>query len=162
MILNGIPLYLFLAWCLTLTDLITNIPILPSGILDFCKQKLWPLLCSQQTIWHRLAIYMSRPLGCCATPWPNYGNRAWCNPMSHSCRHCATPWPSLCICGWCNSIAWDGAIQWVIWGNTFSDLNKKKNKNTKQWKLKRPPSRRGLNTLITIWRILQRIFVCNY
>ncbi len=32
-----------------------NIPILPSGILDFCKQKLWPLLCSQQTIWHMLA-----------------------------------------------------------------------------------------------------------
>ncbi len=25
-----------------------NIPILPSGLLDFCKQKLWPLLCSQQ------------------------------------------------------------------------------------------------------------------
>ncbi len=32
-----------------------NIPILPSGILDFCKQKLWPLLRNQQTIWHMLA-----------------------------------------------------------------------------------------------------------
>ena len=24
-----------------------NIPILPSGTLDFCNQKLWPILCSQ-------------------------------------------------------------------------------------------------------------------
>ena len=33
-----------------------NIPILPNSILDFCKQKLWPLLCNQQTIWDMLAI----------------------------------------------------------------------------------------------------------
>ena len=33
-----------------------NIPILPSGILDFCQQKLWPLLWSQQTISHMLTI----------------------------------------------------------------------------------------------------------
>ncbi len=31
-----------------------NIPILPSGILDCCKQKLWPSICSQQTIWYML------------------------------------------------------------------------------------------------------------
>ncbi len=33
-----------------------NIPILPSRILDFCKQKLWPLLCIQKTTWHMLAM----------------------------------------------------------------------------------------------------------
>ncbi len=32
----------------------TSISILPISILDFCKQRLWPLLCSQQSIWHFL------------------------------------------------------------------------------------------------------------
>ncbi len=35
-----------------------NIPILPSSILDFCKQKLWPLLCSQQTIGYNGYIHL--------------------------------------------------------------------------------------------------------
>ena len=36
-----------------------NIPILPISIMDFCKQKLWPLLCSEQTIWYMLAILLN-------------------------------------------------------------------------------------------------------
>ncbi len=28
-----------------------NIPILPSGILDFCKQKLWPLIKGMMQKW---------------------------------------------------------------------------------------------------------------
>ncbi len=39
-------------------------------------------------------------------------------------------------------------IKWVIWGNSFSDLNTENEEKTKQWKLKRPPSGRGL---ITFW-----------
>ncbi len=70
-----------------------NIPILPRAILDFCKQKLWPLWCSQPTMWYMLV-----------------------RQSGESCL-----------------------------GNTFSDLNKNmENELTKQWKLKRPPSWRGL------------------
>ena len=41
-------------WCIKFTK---NIPILPIGILDFFKQKLWPLLCSQQSIWHMTVVH---------------------------------------------------------------------------------------------------------
>ncbi len=100
------------------SNLIQNIPILPSGILDFCKQKLWPLLSSQQIIWHMLAIHMSHPFGNCATPWPSYGNRAWCNPMSHPCGYCTTPWPSCEKRAWCNLMshrAWCNPVSHA-WG----------------------------------------------
>ncbi len=155
------------------TDLMIDIPMLPSGILDFYKQKLCPLLCSQQTIWYMFATYipwvqvctfklnrtwcnaMSHPCGHCESPWhlghdyaitwPNYGNRALCNPVSHasffisffsiffflrsSLWHCAITWPNYGNRAWCNPRSHS-------WGNTFSDLNKEKeNKKTKQWKL---------------------------
>ena len=87
--------------CSVVSATCINIPILPSSILDFCKQKLWPLLCSHQTTWHVLAIY-------------------------------------VCL--------------------TCKNKNKNNKEKTKQWNLKRPPSRRGL---ITPCNGLSLIQLCN-
>ncbi len=71
-----------------------NISILPSGILDFCKQKLWPLL-QVNKLSGTMAIYISSIWNC-----------VWCNPVSHA-YDIAQHWI------WCNPKNHD-AIQWLM------------------------------------------------
>ncbi len=125
---------------------------------------------------------MSHPCGHCATPWPSYGNKAWCNPMSHLCGHCTTPWysygnrhdgnrgwcnPMSHPCGYCATLwpsngnkAWCNPVNHAC-GNSFNSLNEKENENkkTKQWKLKRSPLWEGPNNSRYLHkRYLQYVF----